>query len=160
MKKVNLVDEDNPKSIVVGDEYNPVLKSNTFNIFMEYMNTFVWTYRDLKCIPLELCVHRILLVLGAQLVRKRLYKVNKNYLAKVQEEIEKMLEVGIIFKMETSEWVSPIVIFLKGQIKSKYVDFRCLNVVSIKDPFLILFIDTILEEVAGHEMYLLMEGFF
>ena len=38
------------------------------------------------------------------------------------------------------------------------VDFRCLNVVTIKDPFPISFRDTILEEVAGHEMYS-MDGF-
>ena len=39
------------------------------------------------------------------------------------------------------------------------VDFRCLNVVTIKDPFPIPFTDTILEEVARHEMYSFMDGF-
>lgn len=41
--------------------------------------------------------------------------MNKNYAAKVNEEIEKMLEAGIIFKVETNDWVSPIVISLKKE---------------------------------------------
>lgn len=72
-----------------------------------------------------------------------------------------MLEVGIIFRVERSEWVLPIVISLKeeaNQIKI-YVNFRCLNVVTINDPFPIPFTDTILEEVVGHEMYSFMDRF-
>lgn len=55
--------------------------------------------------------------------------------------------------------MSPIVISLKkeaNQIRI-YVNFRCLNAVTIKDP--IPFTDSILEEVASHEMYSFMDGF-
>lgn len=72
-----------------------------------------------------------------------------------------MLEAGIIFKVQTSEWVSPIVISLKKdatQIRI-CVDFRCLNAITIKDPFWIPFTDSILEEVAGHEIYSFMDEF-
>ena len=54
---------------------------------------------DLKGLPLELCVRKIPLVPGARPVRKRLYRMNRNYATKVQEEITKMLEAGIIFKV-------------------------------------------------------------
>ncbi|XP_059066370.1 uncharacterized protein LOC131857685 [Cryptomeria japonica] len=48
--------------------------------------------------------------------------MNKNYAAKVNEEIERILEADIIFRVETSEWVSPIVISLKeaNQIRTTY----------------------------------------
>ena len=72
-----------------------------------------------------------------------------------------MLEAGIIFKIQISEWVSPIVISLKKdttQIRI-CVDFWFLNAVTIKDPFPIPFTDSILEEVAGHEIYSFMDGF-
>lgn len=84
-----------------------------FKIFTEYKDIFAWTYKDLKGVPPELCVHRILLVLGAVPVRQRPYRMNKNYVAKVQKEIERMLEAKIIFRVQNSEWVSPIVISLK-----------------------------------------------
>lgn len=84
-----------------------------------------------------------------------------NYAAKVQEEIAKMLGAGIIFKVQTSEWVSPIVISLKkdGNQTRICVDFKCLNAITIKDPFPIPFTIRILEEVVGHEMYSFMDRF-
>lgn len=96
IQKVNLGDEDKLKIILVGDDWNPVVKAATFKIFMEYKDVFAWMYKELKGIPLKLCVHRIPLVLGAQSIRKALYRMNKSYAAKVNEEIDKMLEAGII----------------------------------------------------------------
>lgn len=105
MKKVNLVNDENPKVILVGDDWNPVLKEESFGIFLENKGIFAWMYKDLKGIPLELCVHQISLVLGAQPVWRRSYRMNKNYAVKVNEEIEKMWEASIISKVETSDWV-------------------------------------------------------
>ncbi len=113
VQTMNLGDEVEPKNILVGDNWNPVLKAAAFKIFLEYKDVFAWTYKDLKGVLLELCVHRILLVEGAVPVRKRPYRMNKNYVVQVTEEINRMLEAGIIFKVQTSEWVSPIVISLK-----------------------------------------------
>ena len=90
-----------------------MLKVTVFKIFIEYKDVLAWIYKDLKGVPPELCVHRIPLALGAVLVRKRPYRMNKNYATKVDEEIQCMLEVGIIFIVETSKWVSPIMISLK-----------------------------------------------
>lgn len=87
--------------------------------------------------------------------------MNKNYATRVMDEINRMLETCIIFKVQTSEWVSSIVISLKNdttQIRI-CVDFRCLNAVTIKDPFLIPFTNSISEEVVGPEIYSFMDGF-
>lgn len=81
---------------------------------MEYMDVFAWTCKDLKGVPPELCPSDIVgprSTVGT--VRKRPYHMNKNYVVKVNEEIERMLEADIIFWVETSEWVSPIIISLK-----------------------------------------------
>ncbi|XP_059074059.1 uncharacterized protein LOC131874570 [Cryptomeria japonica] len=161
LKKTNLGGTSDPKIILVGDDWNPVLKAAAFKIFLEYKDVFAWMYKDLKGVPPELCVHRITLVLGAQPIRKRPYRMNKNYAARVNDKIERMLEASIIFKVQTSEWVSPIVISLKKEANQIRicVDFRCLNTVTIKDPFPIPFTDNILEVVAGHEIYSFMDGF-
>lgn len=79
LKVVNLGDEANPKNIFIGDDWNPVLKAAAFKIFMEYKDVFAWTYKDLKGLPLELCVHIIKLVDRVVPVRKRPYRMNKNY---------------------------------------------------------------------------------
>jgi hypothetical protein len=104
----------------MGDDWNPVLKTAAFIILTEYKGVFTCTYKDLKGVPLELCIHRIPVVSGAQPVR-----MNKNYATRVEAKIERMLEAGIIFWVETSESVSPIVISLKKEANQIhiYVDF-------------------------------------
>lgn len=122
---------------------------------------FAWTYKDLKGVSLELCVHRISLMLDAWSVWNWPYCMNKNYATKLQEEIAKMLEVGIIFKVQTSEWVSLIVISLKKEAnKIRMCGFLVLKCSDNKRPLSIPVIDTALEEVVGHEMYSFMDGFF
>ena len=113
MEAINLGDAENPRNILVGEDWNLVLKAMAFKIFMEYKDVFAWTYKDLKGVPPDMCVHRILLVHEAIPVWKHLYRMNKNYAACVDEEIQRMLDTDIIFKVQTSEWVSPIVISMK-----------------------------------------------
>lgn len=66
IKKVNLGEKNNPQMIMIKDNWDPVLKVMAFKIFIEYKDTFAWKYKDLKGMPLKLCIHRIPLVLGAQ----------------------------------------------------------------------------------------------
>ena len=49
---------------IVGYNWDPVLKATTLKIFLEYKDVFAWTYKDLKGVPLELCVHHIPLIEG------------------------------------------------------------------------------------------------
>ena len=55
----NVGDAENPWNILVGDDWNLVLKAAAFKIFLEYKDVFAWTYKDLKGVLLEMCVHRI-----------------------------------------------------------------------------------------------------
>ena len=53
---------------------------------------------------------QIELKLGSNPVIHRPYLLNPKVKEKVKREIEKMLEVGLIFPVEEAKWVSPIVI--------------------------------------------------
>jgi hypothetical protein len=112
MKTSKLGDETNPTNIFVGDDWNPVLKAATLKIFMEYKDVFGWTYKDLKGVSPELYVYYIPLIQGVT-IRERPYRMNKNYAARATDKIKQMLDAGIIFRVQTSEWISPIVISLK-----------------------------------------------
>ncbi|XP_059068626.1 transposon Tf2-1 polyprotein [Cryptomeria japonica] len=81
---------------MVGDDWSPVLKAAAFKIFLEYKDVFAWTYKDLKGVPPELCVHRIPLMQGARPVRKCPYRMNKNYAAKISIAEEDKLKTTFI----------------------------------------------------------------
>jgi len=69
----------------------------------------------------------------------------------VRQELDKMLEAGIIELVEESNWVIPMVVQKKKQ-KGKIhicVDLRKLNDACVHDLFPTLFTDEVLENVGG-----------
>jgi hypothetical protein len=62
--------------------------------------------------------------------------------------------------VEITDWVSPMVLVKKKNGKIRVcIDFRALNKQTQKDHFPLPFISTILEEVVGHQVYTLMDGY-
>jgi hypothetical protein len=80
---------------------------------VNYCDVFVWNYKDLKGIPREICEHKIELVANAQPIKQRQYRMNMNYALKVREDLDKVLDIGFIYPIETTQWLSPLVTVLK-----------------------------------------------
>ena len=87
----------------------------------------------------------------------------------IKNKVLKLLDVGIIYLISDSKWVSPTQVVLKKsgitvvkneksqpiptRILSSWhmcIDYRKLNDANRKDHFPLLFLDQILERVAGH----------
>ena len=86
--------------------------------------------------------------------------MNPNYVARVKEEIDKLLRMGFIQPVKRATWLSPIVVVLKknGQIRV-CVDYRKLNTTMITDAFPMPFTDNILDTVTSHNCYSFLDGF-
>ena len=86
--------------------------------------------------------------------------MNPNYAARVKVEIDKLLKIGFIRQVKQATWLSPIMVVPKknGKILG-CVGYRKLNVVMITDVFPLPFTDSVLDAVAGHEMYNFLDGF-
>jgi len=98
---------------------------------------------------------------GSNSVMHRSYRLNSRVKEKDKREIDKMLEVGLIFAVEEAKWVIPIVIQSKKGTKDIRVceDYKSLNFAYVHDPFQTPFIDEVLEQVAGKESYSFIDGF-
>ena len=114
----------------------------------------------MKGIPLEVCQHHIILEEGAKPVRQRQCRLNPKYSLLVKEELDKLLDIGFIYPVPFSEWVSPIVIVPKKNGKLRICqDFQALNKATKKDYFPLPFTDAILDAVASHKCYSFLNGF-
>jgi hypothetical protein len=93
-------------------------------------------------------------------IRQRSYILNPIYKEKVEIEIDKMLQAGLIELVEESEWINPMVVQenKKGGIMI-CVDLRKLNDSFLHDPFRTPFTDEFLENVGGQEYYSFKNGF-
>lgn len=63
---------------------------------------------DLKGIISDLGVMKITLKLDVKPVKQRPYPVNPKYKEKLRQELDKMLDAGIIERVEESNWASPM----------------------------------------------------
>ena len=75
--------------------------------------------------------------------------MNPNLRDIVKEEIKKLLEVGFIYPISNSEWVSPLVIVPKKNVKWRVcIDYGELNKETQKDHFPMPFIDQVLDTLS------------
>ncbi|MCO5598428.1 hypothetical protein L7F22_052523 [Adiantum nelumboides] len=149
----NLDSEQDPKMIKITKHLKKELKDKAWNLFLKFKDEFAWEHTYLKGVDPEVCQHRIPLKLDARPVRLQRFRMNPNYAKKVKEEIDNLLKVGFITKVESHDWLFPIVVVPKKNGKLRvYVDYKKLNVKTIKDPFPLPFIDTMLNEITRHEM--------
>ena len=96
----------------------------------------------------------------------------------VKNEVLKLLNVGIIYLISDSKWVSPTQVVPKKsgitvvknekgepittQIPSSWrmcIDYRKLNDATRKDNFSLPFLDQILERITGHPYYCFLDGY-
>ena len=96
----------------------------------------------------------------------------------VKKEVLKLLDVGVIYPIADSKWVSPAQVVLNKsgvtvvanknneliptRVTSGWrvcIDYRKLNAGTRKDHFPLPFMDKMLERVAGHEFYCFLDGY-
>ncbi|MCO5591293.1 hypothetical protein L7F22_045274 [Adiantum nelumboides] len=154
----NLGSKQDPKMIKINKHLKKEPKDKAWNLFLKLKDVFAWEHTDLKGVDSKMC--QIPLKSDARLVRLQRYRMNPNYAKKVKEEIGNPLKAGFITEVERSDWLFLIVVVLKknGQLRV-CVDYRKLNAKTIKDAFLLPFIDMMLDEIAGHEMYNFMDNY-
>ncbi|KAL4295269.1 hypothetical protein GQ457_12G012270 [Hibiscus cannabinus] len=137
-----------------------------------------WTIADIKGISPTICMHKILLDGNHKPTVDAQRCLNQAMKDVVRKEILKWLDVGIIYPISDSEWVSPVqCVPKKGGItvisneKNELIptrtvtgwrvcmDYRKLNKATTKDHFPLPFIDQMLDQLAGKQFYCFLDGY-
>ena len=108
----------------------------------------------------DLFEHEIPLKLDAKPFRQKQRPINPTLAPKMQEELMKLRDAGIIKPIRHSSWVSNLVPVRKknGDIRL-CVDFRNLNLSSLKDNYGLPNMEAMLQKVTGSELMSMMDNF-
>ncbi|MCO5596510.1 hypothetical protein L7F22_050573 [Adiantum nelumboides] len=129
-------------------------------ILQEFRDVFAWSYKNLKGVEPAVCQHTIPLRDDAKPSKQRSYSYNDNYAKKIKEEINRLKEVGFIYEIEHTEWVSPLVVVPKKNGKLQVcVNLKKVNAATIRDHYPLPITDHVLERVAGPKAYSFLDGF-
>nr|CAN69880.1 hypothetical protein VITISV_017361 [Vitis vinifera] len=131
-----------------------------------------------RCISPLVCTHHIYMEEEAKPIRQPQRRLNPHLQEVVRTEVLKLLQVGIIYPIFDSPWVSPTQVVPKKsgitvvqnekreEVATRLnlgwrvcIDYRKLNVVTRKDHFPLPFIDQVLERVFGHHFYCFLDGY-
>ncbi len=144
--------------IQLGPDLCPEEKRQYEDLLLKYIHLFAFSYKDLREVTME--QHKIELLPNAKPVRTKQGRWNPMYTTMVKEELDKLLEAWFIEPVETTEWVSPMVLALKKNGKLMVcVNYKALNKVTKKDRYPLPFCEEILEEVVGHEIFTFKDGY-
>jgi hypothetical protein len=129
-------------------------------LLKKFKDIFVWTYKDLKGIPLDVIQHRIELDTSIPHVHQIRYRLNPIYVTIIKQYIDKLLVVGFIKLVEVGTWLSSIIIMLKKNGKVIIcVDLKKFNATTNKDPYPLPFTNEVINTIGGHEVYTFKNGF-
>ena len=155
------------------DQENKLLE-----ILRTHRTTLGWTITDIKKISPLICTHRIHLEEDVKPSRQPQRRLNPIMKEVVKKEVLKLLDVGVIYPIADSKWVSPTQVVPKKSgvivVENKNnelipthvtsgwrvcIDYRKLNAGTRKYHFPLPFFDQMLERVAGHEFYCFLDGY-
>ncbi|GJY43816.1 reverse transcriptase domain-containing protein [Tanacetum coccineum] len=170
-----------------GDDKLPVIiaknlkdedKTALIKVLKSHKHAIAWKISDIKGIDPQFCTHKILMEENAKPVVQHQRRVNPKIHEVIKQEVIKLLDVGLIYPIFDSPWVSPVhcvpkkggITVVKNEenelIPTRLVtgwrvciDYRKLNDATRKDHFPLPFMDQMLERLAGNEYYCFLDGF-
>jgi hypothetical protein len=153
-------------------------ESSLLDVLKEHKEAIGWSIGGLKGIEPSFCMHHIHLEDNAKPSHEAQRRLNPNMKNVVMKQVVKLLDVGIIYPISDSTWVSPIQVVPKksgitvvenssGDLIQQrtttgwrvWIDYRKLNSTTRKDHFPLPFIDQILERLAGQSYYCFLDGY-
>ncbi|MCO5598511.1 hypothetical protein L7F22_052608 [Adiantum nelumboides] len=155
-----LKNQEGTKPIHINKQLEVPFRKELIALLREFQNIFAWEYADMRGQDPKFYQHKIHLKPNVVLVNQHSYRMNLNLAKKVKVKTDRLLQVGFITPIDNPEWLSPIVVVPKKNKKIWIcVDYRKLNATTVPDPFLLPFLDSILDDVVGHDMYSFLDGF-
>ncbi|CAN6711598.1 unnamed protein product [Malus baccata var. baccata] len=159
--------EDETLPVIISSQLTAEEGQKLIRVLKDHKTAIAWSIVDIKGINPATCMHRILLEEGAKPTREAQRRLNPLMMEVVKKEVIKLLDVGIIYPISDSKWVSPIqvvpkrsgVTVVKNEANEQMptrvqnswrvcTDYRKINSTTRKDHFPVPFIDQMLERLA------------
>ena len=176
--KYALLEPEKGKQVIISAALTEIEEQKLLKILRKYKEAIAWSIEDLKGISPSICMHKILLNDDARSSIEHQRRLNPVMKDVVRKEVLKWLNAGFIYAISDNSWVSPVhVVPKKGGFtvirneKNELIptrtvtgwrvciDYRKLNIATIKDHFPFPFIDQMLDRLAGHPHFCFLKGY-
>ncbi|CAL8175219.1 unnamed protein product [Prunus armeniaca] len=136
--------ENETLPVIIASHLEPNDEKKLLRVLKEHKTAIGWSIADIKGISPTLCMHKILLEDNAMHKRDAQRRLNPNMKEVVRKEVMKLLDVGIIYPISDSKWVSPVQVVPKKS-----------GITVVKNEAN----ELMLERLAGHSHYCFLDGY-
>nr|GEZ68256.1 reverse transcriptase domain-containing protein [Tanacetum cinerariifolium] len=106
--KYAFLEGDNKLPVIIAKELGDEEKSALIKVLKSHKRANAWKLSDIQGINPEFCTHRILMEEDYKPAVQHQRRVNLKIHDVVKKEVVKLLDVGLIYLISDSPWVSPI----------------------------------------------------
>ncbi|KAL0444617.1 UNVERIFIED_CONTAM: Transposon Tf2-12 polyprotein [Sesamum latifolium] len=159
LKEVNLGNTEDPRPIYTSVSLTQQEDGAYITLLHEFKDVFAWSYKKMPGLDPKVAVHHLLVKKGAHPVKQGQCRFRPKLIPLIENEVNKLIEVGFIREVKYPMWISSIVPVRKknGQIRV-CVDFRDLNNTCPKDDFPLPIAELMIDATTGHEDLSFMDG--
>nr|GEX07232.1 reverse transcriptase domain-containing protein [Tanacetum cinerariifolium] len=168
---------DDKLPVIISKDLSDEEKTSLIKVLKSHKQAIAWKLFDIKGVNLKFCTHKILMEDDFEQAVQHQTRVNPKIYDVIKKEVLKLLDVGLIYLIFDSPWVSSIhCVPKKGGftvveneenelIPTRLVtgwrvciDYRKLNEAT-QDHFPLPFMDQMLERLTRNECYYFLDGF-
>ena len=107
--------ESSTRPVIILASLIEVEEEKLLRVLRDHKNAIDWSLADLKGIRPSMCMHRFLLEDGHKPSIEAYRRLNPTMKEVVRKEVLKWLDVGVIYPISDSLWVSPIQVVPKKE---------------------------------------------
>jgi len=96
------------KLVIISSSLTAIEEERVIGVLKANQGAIGWKLSDLKGISLAYCMHRIHMEAAFKPVAQPQRRLNPAMKKVVKEEVQKLLEAGMIYPISDSAWVSPV----------------------------------------------------
>ncbi|GJT34699.1 hypothetical protein Tco_0925118 [Tanacetum coccineum] len=155
----SFLEDNNKLAVIIAKDLSVDEKTALIKVLKSRKRAITWKLSDIKGINPEFCSHKILMEEEYEPAVQHQRRVNPKIHDVIKKEVEKLLDVGLIYPISDSPWVSPVhCVPKKGGMTVMTndenelvptrlvtgwrvcIDYRKLNEATRKDHFLLLYV--------------------
>jgi hypothetical protein len=154
LEELDIGDEITPRPTFVNKNMSLEHKDAIIKLLKDYVDCFAWNYRKMSGLSRELVEHQLHIKSGFMPYKQPAWRFNPIIHDQVTEEVEWLLDAGLIQPCWYAEWVSNIVpVEKKGTGKIWVcIDFRNLNKTTPKDEYPMHIANMLINNASGHRV--------
>ena len=153
--------DDDPEHLsYIGSKLAEDIKSLLTHFLRQNKDVFAWKQAGMGGIDPTVITHRLNVSPSFKPIKQKRRSFALERQKSINEEIDKLLQVGAIREVEYPEWLANVVLVKKANGKWRLcIDFTDINIVCPKDSFRLPRINLIVDATAGHELLSFMDAF-